>query len=64
MSVQIKAALAMVAVIVAMGLVGQSDYEEEERQLMQYCEMVALFEQTKGEAGWPAYNGKEVCHVR
>jgi hypothetical protein len=48
-------------VLVLMGIVGQSDYEEEQRQTVQYCEMVKLWKQTKGRAGWPAYNGEGAC---
>jgi len=28
----------------------------------EYCEMVALFQATHGEAGWPAFKGTEMCH--
>ena len=47
--------------IVAFGIVGQSDFEEEQRQADQYCEMVKLWKQTNGQSGWPAYNGEGVC---
>lgn len=57
----IRATLVLAMLIVAMGVVGQSDYEEEQRQLEQYCEMVQLFKDTRGEAGWPAYDGEEIC---
>lgn len=53
--------LAAIGLIIAMGIVGQSDMEEEHRQAEQYCEMVKLWKQTKGQAGWPAYNGEMVC---
>lgn len=43
------------------GLAGQGDFEEEQRQVQEYCSMVELFKQTNGEAGWPAYKGEEVC---
>ena len=26
-----------------------------------YCDMVQLYKDTKGEAGWPAYKGESVC---
>lgn len=48
-------------VLVLMGIVGQSDMEEEQRQADQYCEMVKLWKETRGQAGWPAFNGEEVC---
>ena len=53
--------LAAIGLIIAMGIVGQSDMEEEQRQAEQYCEMVKLWKQTKGKAVWPAYNGEGVC---
>jgi hypothetical protein len=56
--------LAVIGLIVAMGIVGQSDFEEAERQQAEYCEMVKLFKQTKGQSGWPAYNGEGMCQRR
>ena len=53
--------LAVIGLIVAMGIVGQSDFEEAERQQAEYCEMVKLWKQTKGQSGWPAYNGEGMC---
>lgn len=47
--------------IVAFGLVGQSDMEEEQRQADQYCDMVKLWKETNGRAGWPAYDGERIC---
>lgn len=57
----IRAAFVFAMFVVALGVVGQSDYEEEQRQVDEYCSMVELFKQTNGEAGWPAYKGEEVC---
>jgi hypothetical protein len=53
--------LAIIGLIAAMGFVGHSDFEDEQAQAEQYCEMVKLWKQTKGQAGWPAYNGEGVC---
>jgi hypothetical protein len=53
--------LAIIGLIAAMGFVGQADFEDEQAQAEQYCEMVKLWKQTKGQAGWPAYNGEGVC---
>ena len=53
--------LAGLGLLIAMGIVGQSDFDEEQRQADQYCEMVKLWKQTKGQAGWPAYNGEKMC---
>lgn len=47
--------------LIAFGIVGQMDAEEQTRQAQQYCEMVKLWKETKGEAGWPAYDGEEMC---
>ena len=53
--------LAGLGLLIAMGIVGQSDFEEAERQQAEYCEMVKLWKQTKGQAGWPAFNGEKMC---
>jgi hypothetical protein len=53
--------LAFIGIIVAMGIVGQSDMEEEQRQADQYCDMVKLWKETRGRAGWPAYDGERMC---
>ena len=53
--------LAAIAFIALAGIVGQSDFEEEQRQANQYCEMVKLWKESKGKAGWPAYNGEGMC---
>ena len=53
--------LAFIGIIIAMGIVGQSDFEEAERQQDEYCAMVKLWKQTNGQSGWPAYNGERMC---
>ena len=52
--------LAFIGLIIAMGIVGKSDFEEEQRQQDEYCEMVKLWKQTKGQQGWPAFRAGEV----
>lgn len=47
--------------VIAIGAVGSIDYEEEQRQQDEYCQMVRLWRQTKGEAGWPEYRDDVVC---
>lgn len=49
--------------IVAFGIAGHFDAEEEQRQADQYCEMVKLWKQTNGQQGWPDYDGiyDEAC---
>lgn len=59
----IKPTMAVIGLITAMGIVGQADYEEEQRQAEQYCEMVKLWKRTGGRDGWPAYDGEEVCRA-
>jgi len=49
------------ALLAAFGLLGSLDKEEEERQAQEYCEMVKLWKATKGQAGWPAFNGEGAC---
>jgi hypothetical protein len=50
-----------ICVLVLMGIAGNMDVQEEERQLNHYCEMVRLWKQTDGQRGWPAYNGEGTC---
>lgn len=61
MTTDVDATLAVIGLILAMSIVGQFDYEEEQRQVERYCEMVQLWKQSGGQAGWPAYDGEEVC---
>ena len=51
----------VIFVLVLMGIAGNMDVQEEERQHAEYCEMVKLWKKTNGQAGWPAYNGEGVC---
>ena len=41
----------------AIGLLGNEDYKEAKAQRERYCDMIALYEETDGNAGWPAYDG-------
>jgi hypothetical protein len=56
-----QAILALVAILVLMGVVGSFDAEEEARQQAEYCYMVKLWKESKGQAGWPAFNGEGAC---
>jgi hypothetical protein len=51
----------VIFVLVLMGIAGNMDVQEEERQRAEYCEMVKLWKQTNGQAGWPAYNSERMC---
>lgn len=50
-----------IVLLVAFGLLGGMDKEEEERQQAEYCEMVKLWKATNGQSGWPAFNGEGAC---
>jgi hypothetical protein len=52
---------AAVLIAIVVGFVGQSDFEEEQRQQDNYCFMVKQWKQTNGKQGWPAYNGEQGC---
>lgn len=56
-----KAILAIIGIIIAMGIAGNMDAEDEQLQLDHYCEMVKLWKKTNGRQGWPAYNGEGAC---
>lgn len=53
--------LIVIFLVAAIGIVGQSDSNEEQRNLEQYCHMVKLWKETRGHSGWPAYNGDWMC---
>lgn len=45
--------------LVALGVVGQSDYNEAVQQGKHYCEMVELWNNSDGENGHPNYDRRE-----
>lgn len=53
--------LLFILVLIAMGIAGEMDFEDEQLQQENYCEMVKLYKQSNGQKGWPAYNGEAVC---
>ncbi len=53
--------LVVISLVAAMGIAGNFDYEEEQRQTEQYCEMVKPWKKNNGQQGWPAYNGEGTC---
>lgn len=62
--------LAAALVLLALGVVGQFDSEEEQRQQDEYCAMVKVWNEDKargvpehGRAGWPPFEGEEQCRV-
>jgi hypothetical protein len=46
------------AFILAYGLAGNGDIEQQRAERDRYCQMVDLWAETGGDAGWPPYNGK------
>jgi len=46
------------ALFLAYGLAGNADMQEQERQAERYCQMVDLWAETGGDAGWPPYDGE------
>ena len=38
--------------------------DEPELSHQIYCDMVQLYKDTKGEAGWPAYQGTKYCPAK
>jgi hypothetical protein len=49
------------AIVGIFGFVGHFDAAEERRQHDRYCEMVAEWHATSGDAGWPAYREGVTC---
>ena len=46
------------ALVAAYGWIGSMDRQDAEREREQYCDMVQLWHDTNGDAGWPPYNGE------
>lgn len=55
--------LAVIGLIIAMGIAGGMELEEEQQAERLYCEMVKLWKRSGGQAGWPAYNGEDACRT-
>lgn len=51
---------AAVALVATLGWASNSDLQEQEAQVSEYCEMVALYHQSNGKFGWPDYNAGNV----
>lgn len=49
--------MAGILFFLALGIMGQADYEEEVLEHDIYCEFVELWEQTNGENGHPDFRG-------
>lgn len=53
-----------IIMLAILGIAGTHDFEEEQRQEQEYCEMVKLYKQTRGREGWPEYRKGEVFCAR
>ena len=51
----------LMTIIAALAVVGNADVIEAEMQQARYCEMVAAWDESNGQTGWPPYNGREMC---
>jgi len=52
---------AILAVCLVALYVTAPEQSEAERQAEEYCEMVEIWDNTNGDAGWPPYKGREGC---
>ena len=50
--------LLALGLLIIYGLAGTADVQDEQDQRDRYCEMIELWAETGGDAGWPPYNGK------
>jgi len=54
-------ALGAAAFIGMMAMVGNMEAQDRKAELENYCEMVAIWDESNGEYGWPPYDGREEC---
>ena len=54
---------AAVALVAALGWAGNADLADAKDHGSDYCEMVALYQSSNGELGWPAYDPEIDCFV-
>jgi hypothetical protein len=47
----------LIVIIAAFGIAGMIDYQDESDQQQEYCDMVKVYNNSKGEFGWPNYKG-------
>jgi hypothetical protein len=53
--------LIAIFLVAAFGVIGNLEEEEAQFQEEQYCAMVKLWKETRGQSGWPAYDGERIC---
>jgi len=51
----------VVLAAIAIALFIAAGGDDPQAEVDRYCEMVDLYKQTNGDAGWPAYKGESVC---
>jgi hypothetical protein len=56
--------LATSAIVLVLGYVGSQDHQDEQAEAEKYCEMVKIWKDTKGQSGWPAYDGESQCKTK
>jgi hypothetical protein len=56
-----KALLFTAALVAALGLAGNADVEDATAHGSLHCDMVALYESSNGELGWPPYDPEINC---
>ena len=57
-----KALLFTAALVAALGWAGKADVEDATAHGSLYCDMVALYESSNGDQGWPAYDPAINCN--
>jgi len=50
-------AIGITLALVAWGMLGKYDNLEAKKQRDTYCDMIELWDETDGDAGWPPYDG-------
>ena len=66
MTEKLKVASVLLLIFGAYGLLGTLDYEDEQKQLEQYCEMRRIWEESKDivphkRPGWPNFKPEVQC---
>jgi len=54
-------ALGSAAFLGMMAVVGNMEAQDRNAERENYCERVAIWDDTSGEYGWPPYDGREGC---
>ena len=54
-------ALALVGIVFVLVLTA-AEVSDEQAAQDEYCEMVDIWDRSKGEYGWPPYRGRELCN--